>query len=72
MAGRTVIVVFRVLVQPKLSVAVTETAPFNTVLVGVPDTTPVVASIVRPAGSPVALQLIVLPVLPVCVKVTPG
>ena len=36
--GRTVIVVLRVPVQPKLSVAVTATAPFNTVLVGVPDT----------------------------------
>ena len=66
------IVVFRVPVQPKLSVAVTETAPFSTVLVGVPDTTPVVGPIARPAGSPVALQVIVLPVLPVCVKVTPA
>ena len=59
------IVVFRVPVQPKLSVAVTKTAPFNTVLVGVPDTTPVVALMVTPAGSPVALQVIELPVLPV-------
>ena len=32
--GRTVIVVFRVLVQPKLSVTVTTTAPFSAVLVG--------------------------------------
>ena len=46
------IVVFRVPVQPKLSVAVTETAPFNTVLVGVPDTTPVVGIDGQARGEP--------------------
>ena len=47
------------------------TAPANTVLVGVPETTPLTALIVMPAGSPVALHVKLDPVLPVCVKVAP-
>ena len=39
-------------------------------LVGVPDTTPVVGAIASPAGSPVALHVKLEPVLPVWVKVT--
>src|SRR5262245_51833675 len=39
--GRIVMVVFRVPVHPKLSVTVMATAALTTVLVGVPDTTPV-------------------------------
>src|SRR5262249_41106076 len=68
--GLTVIVVFRVPVHPKLSVTVIATAPFSTVLVGVPDTTPVADAIERPVGSPVALHVKLDPVLPVCVNVT--
>src|SRR5262249_29274557 len=70
--GLTVIVVFRVPVHPKLSVTVIATAAFSTVLVGVPDTTPVVDAIERPVGSPVALHVKLVPVLPVWLKVTVG
>src|SRR5262245_28228712 len=67
--GRIEIVVLRVPVHPKLSVTVIATAPFSTVLVGVPDTMPVVGAIEMPAGSPVALHVKLDPVLPVGVKV---
>ena len=65
MNGRTVIVVARVPWHPKLSVTVTVTPPANTVLVAVPETTPVLTSIVKPAGSPTAPHVKVVPVLPV-------
>src|SRR5687768_805100 len=68
--GRTVMVRFRVPKQPKLSVAVMATAPFRTVLLGVPETCPDVWLMERPVGRPVALQVIWEPVLPVWEKVT--
>ena len=66
------IVVFNVPEHPKLSVTVTTTAPFSTVLVGVPDTTPVPVSIVNPAGRPVALHVKLEPLLPDWSKSTPA
>src|SRR5262249_58338501 len=54
--GLTLIVVFAWPVQPKLSVTVMVTDWFSTVVVGVPDTTPVVAPIPRPAGRPLCLH----------------
>src|SRR5262245_12046193 len=68
--GRTEIDVLSVPWHPKLSVAVITTAPFNTVLVAVPETTPVLGSIARPAGSPVAPHVNVDPVLPDMLKST--
>src|SRR5262245_44595613 len=68
--GRTVIDVMRDPVHPKLSATVIVTGPADTVLVGVPDTMPVVGAIVRPAGSPVALHENLDPVLPARVNVT--
>src|SRR5262245_2117199 len=62
--GLTLIVVLRVPVHPKLSVTVIATAALNTVLVGVPDTMPVVGAMAIPVGSPVALHVKLDPVLP--------
>ena len=68
--GRTVRAVFTAPVQPNSSVTVTTTAAFATVVVGVPDTSPLVAPMLMPAGRPVADHPSVLPVLPLAVKVT--
>ena len=62
----------RVPVHPKLSVAVMTTAALSTVLVGVPETIPVLTPIDRPAGRPVVVQVKVVPVLPLGVNVTGG
>src|SRR5262249_30879440 len=67
--GLTEIVVARAPVHPKLSVTVIVTGWFSTVLVGVPDTMPVVGAIDRPVGRPVWLHVKLDPVLPVCVNV---
>src|SRR5262249_23077306 len=68
--GRIVTVVLRLPVHPKLSVTVIATAALTTVVVGVPDTMPVVDAIASPAGNPVALHVKLDPVLPLWVNVT--